>query len=56
MPAALARAELILGLCREFHCLPSQLEGEDVELLRLLAIERLGNPNPDSAGGDVDGW
>lgn len=38
---------MILGLCREFRCLPSQLEAEDAELLSLLAIEKLG-------GGDED--
>lgn len=38
---------MILGLCRQFSCLPSQLAAEDAELLSLLAIERLG-------GGDAD--
>lgn len=32
----------VLSLCRQFHCLPSQLEREDVYLLRLLAIEEHG--------------
>jgi len=38
----LIRAEKILDLCREFHCLPSQLKQEDTEILRLLEIEQLG--------------
>lgn len=33
---------MLLNLCRQFHCLPSQLEAEDSELLRLLTIEREG--------------
>lgn len=32
----------VLSLCRQFHCLPSQLDREDVYLLRLLAIEEYG--------------
>ena len=36
------RAELILGLCDRFHCLPSQLLAEDVELLKLLTIADYG--------------
>ena len=36
------RAELILGLCDRFHCLPSQLLAEDVELLKLLTIAGYG--------------
>lgn len=34
----------MLRVCERFGCLPSQLEQEDAELLRLLAIERLGTP------------
>jgi hypothetical protein len=30
----------ILKLCREFHCLPSQLYAEDASLLRMIEIER----------------
>lgn len=37
----------MLKLCRDFHCLPSQLMDEPAELLRLLRIEDLG-------GGDGD--
>lgn len=43
-PPELARAELVLGLCREFSCLPSALAREDAGLLRLLAIEQMGRP------------
>lgn len=35
-------AQLILGLCREFRCLPSQLLEEDASLLGLMALERMG--------------
>ena len=34
----------MLRLCREFKCLPSQLDAEDASLIKLLNIERLGNP------------
>ncbi len=34
----------MLQACERFGCLPSQLEAEDGELIRLLAIERLGTP------------
>lgn len=33
-------------MCERFHCLPSQLLAEDAELMRLLAVERLGHPSP----------
>jgi hypothetical protein len=36
-------------LCDRFHCLPSALLEEDVELLRLIEIERRGTPE------EVDG-
>lgn len=44
MPAALAEARFVLGLCERFKCLPSQLMREDVGLLRLLAVEREAGP------------
>jgi hypothetical protein len=47
----LERAEYILGLCRQFHKLPSEILAEPVELLQLLNIEGLGNPD----GGVSDG-
>lgn len=43
---------MVLGLCRQFHCLPSALLAEDAELLRLLAIERAGTPEHTEEGGD----
>jgi hypothetical protein len=39
-PVELAEARWMLGLCREFHCLPSQLMNEDAQFLQALAIER----------------
>jgi len=36
---------MILGLCRQFHCLPSAVLAEDASLLRLLLIEDMGTPN-----------
>lgn len=41
-PDELVDAETILGLCRTFHCLPSQLENEGAELLKLMKIEDFG--------------
>lgn len=35
---------MILGLCREFHKLPSEVLAEDAYLLKLLEIERRGHP------------
>ena len=43
-------ARWILAACERFGCLPSQLLAEDAELLRWLAIERLGVP-ADNGGG-----
>jgi pyruvate/2-oxoglutarate dehydrogenase complex dihydrolipoamide dehydrogenase (E3) component len=39
---ALAHAELIMGLCERFGCLPSQLLAEDARMLRWLRIESMG--------------
>jgi hypothetical protein len=33
---------MVLRLCRQFGCLPSQLDQEDPELMRLLVIESMG--------------
>ncbi len=41
-PRELIHAELILGLCERFGCLPSQLLAEDAELLRLMEIVHRG--------------
>jgi hypothetical protein len=40
----LAEADLVIGLCERFHCLPSQLYQEDASILRLLAIHQKGHP------------
>lgn len=37
----MSHAQLVLGLCDRFRCLPSQLYAEDAELLRLLRIVQL---------------
>jgi len=42
----LARAEMIVSLCRLFGCLPSQLMREDGEVLRLVAAYNIANPPP----------
>ncbi len=41
-PRELEHAQLVLSLCDRFHCLPSQLMREDVEVLKLLQVEALG--------------
>jgi hypothetical protein len=41
---------MVLALCERFGCLPSQLEAEDAELLRLVAIVNAGTPE----GGEPD--
>lgn len=43
----LAEAELVLGLCERFHCLPSQIMNESADLLRLIAIQDEGTPEPE---------
>lgn len=42
---------MVLALCDRFHCLPSQVMGEDAGLLRLLKIEQLGHRRED---GDAE--
>ncbi len=48
----------MLGLCRQFHCLPSAVLAEDAYLLRLLAVEREGTRREEPAydGGGEPGW
>jgi hypothetical protein len=41
-PGELAEAELVLGLCDRFHCIPEVAEEMDAGVLRLLKIEELG--------------
>jgi hypothetical protein len=55
-PAELVEAEIVLGLCRMLHKMPSQIRAEDMELLRLLAIEQAGGSAPDQGGEADDGW
>lgn len=38
---------MIVGLCERFHVLPSQLEEESAELLRLVAIVQMGTKQED---------
>lgn len=35
---------MIIGLCKQFHCLPSQLMEEDSDLLSLVLIDHMGTP------------
>jgi len=44
-------ARTVLGLCRQFHVLPSQVLAEDVELMRMLAIEDRGTAREETGGG-----
>jgi hypothetical protein len=39
-------------MCARFHCLPSQLYREDAELLRMLALEELMNPEEEVDDGE----
>lgn len=41
MPTEAQSAMWMLNLCARFHCLPSQIERESADLMRLLAIEEL---------------
>jgi hypothetical protein len=45
MPAELAQAQLVVGLCERFHCLPSQLLAEDAGLLRMVHLVELARPD-----------
>ncbi len=38
-------------MCERFGCLPSALMAEDAELLRLLRLEELAGPDPESNVG-----
>lgn len=42
---------MVLNLCRTFGCLPSQLDKEDAQVLRLMEIVRLGSDQE----GEPDG-
>ena len=49
-PGELTQAQLILGLCDRFHCVPEVAKGMGAGVLRLLEIEALGKP--DAEGGE----
>jgi hypothetical protein len=42
----------ILGICKRFHCMPSQAVAEDAGILRLLRIEALGTSQEE--GGEPE--
>ncbi|MBP8301853.1 MAG: hypothetical protein KA020_15895 [Planctomycetes bacterium] len=44
-PGELVWAEMVDGLCRRYHCLPSALEQEDSTLLYMLNILAEAAPN-----------
>lgn len=48
----LEEADLIIGLCDRFHCLPSQLEEEDISILRLLTIYHRGHKDDEPPSSD----
>jgi hypothetical protein len=50
-------AQTIMGLCRIFRCLPSQVRDEDAEMLRLVKLEAIGNrvEGKDTASDEMDG-
>ena len=35
---------MMIGLCERFHCLPSQLDKEDAEFLRMIDIYDRAHP------------
>lgn len=41
---------MILALCDRFHCLPSQLMDEPADIIQLVALASLGNPEGDGDG------
>jgi hypothetical protein len=53
---------MIIGLCDRFHCLPSQLMEEDLDIIRLLKIVALGSQQEEGGefygerGGNNDNW
>ena len=49
-PIELEQAEIIDNLCQRYSCLPSQVMGEDVGILRMLAIVGEGKVEDESSG------
>jgi hypothetical protein len=43
----LIEAELILGLCDRFHCLPQQVEEMDASVIRMLKVYDEGTAQDD---------
>jgi pyruvate/2-oxoglutarate dehydrogenase complex dihydrolipoamide dehydrogenase (E3) component len=48
----LTQAELIDGLCQRYGCLPSQLMEEDAQVLQMVAIVQLGQPEQETVNGE----
>lgn len=46
---------MVLGLCERFHCLPSALEEESAEILRLVTIHGMGTKQKGSQDGPESG-
>jgi hypothetical protein len=40
---------MVVYLCEKFHCLPSQIDEESTEVLRLLKIVQMGTPDEEAA-------
>ena len=49
-PVELDMAEIIDNICQRYSCLPSELMGEDVGLLRMLAIVGEGRVEDEKSG------
>ena len=49
-PVELDMAEIIDNICQRYSCLPSELMGEDVGILRTLAIVGEGKVEDESSG------
>ncbi|HSE44761.1 MAG TPA: hypothetical protein VLA89_05480 [Gemmatimonadales bacterium] len=45
---------MVLGLCERFHCLPSALDEESAEVIRLVTIHALGTKREEP--GEVPGY
>lgn len=42
---------MLIGLCKFFHKLPSEILAEDAELIQLMNLYRLANPEEGSRDG-----
>ena len=52
VPAELARARIVLGLCERFGCLPPQVLELDASVLRMIDVYERGKP-PEPEGGEL---